>query len=320
MSDLLNILVASTGLMPGDVLKIIADAPRRYKIFEIPKRSGGMREIAQPARELKILQRVLLDKILVKLPLHSASCAYRKSVSIRHNALVHAGSAAILKMDFQNFFPSITSIDWKKYCDRNMSFSQIDLDFSSRILFRSIPGTQHLRLSIGAPSSPTLSNVLMYDFDEGISNKAAALRLNYTRYADDLTFSGDDVRSLRLMARTVDDYARNLKTPLLSVNHAKTALINRANRRTVTGLVLANNGSVGLGRDRRRLVSAQVHHAILGKMSVEQMVRLAGYLAFVNVADPTFLEVLERKYGEVGMYKVRRTARLSYTQAPSLKN
>jgi RNA-directed DNA polymerase len=78
-----------------------------------------MREIAQPAREVKMLQRILIDHLLLTLPVHHAARAYRKGLSIRDNAAPHAGSHPILKMDFKDFFPSIRSSDWEKHCNEN---------------------------------------------------------------------------------------------------------------------------------------------------------------------------------------------------------
>src|SRR3954462_15230034 len=111
MSKLLSLLASETGLMPSDLTRLIQSAPCRYKVFYVPKRDGGLREIAQPARELKLLQRVMVAHVLAPLPVHDAARAYRKGISIRDNAKPHAGNGPVLKMDFEDFFPSIQSAD-----------------------------------------------------------------------------------------------------------------------------------------------------------------------------------------------------------------
>ena len=89
MVALLRLLAEETGLPVTDLLAISHNAPRRYKVFSIPKRSGrGLRTIAQPARELKIVQRAILDRVLVELPVHSSAAAYRSGSSISANARV----------------------------------------------------------------------------------------------------------------------------------------------------------------------------------------------------------------------------------------
>src|SRR5690349_9067277 len=150
-------LSAETGLVQHDLDRIIKTAPRRYKVFEIPKRNGGMREIAQPARELKLLQRVLVEKLLAQLPIHDAARAYRVGMSIRDNAAPHCGGGPILKMDFRDFFPSIRSTDWEAYCAEHNLLTPEDRKIASAIFFRRRKGERVLRLSIGAPSSPSLS-------------------------------------------------------------------------------------------------------------------------------------------------------------------
>ena len=72
MSALLRLLGAESGLSPSDLTKIIATAPDRYKRFRIPKRTGGFRDIAQPARELKMLQRILVEHVLDKWPIYAS--------------------------------------------------------------------------------------------------------------------------------------------------------------------------------------------------------------------------------------------------------
>jgi hypothetical protein len=118
VSKLLPLLVAGTGLSEPDIIRIVSNAPLRYKIYTIAKRRGGERIISQPARELKVLQRILTEEFLSKLPIHRSATAYRAGISIRHNALAHAANGPILKFDFTNFFPSISGRDWAIYCER----------------------------------------------------------------------------------------------------------------------------------------------------------------------------------------------------------
>lgn len=137
MSKLLPLLIAGSGLNEQDVLKIARNAPARYRTFPISKRSGGERIISQPALELKILQRILVGGLLSNLPVHSSATAYRPGISIRTNASTHAQNGPILKFDFADFFPSLTSSDWKLYCVKNSLFDDpIDLWISTNIFFR----------------------------------------------------------------------------------------------------------------------------------------------------------------------------------------
>ncbi|WP_254073144.1 reverse transcriptase domain-containing protein, partial [Acidisphaera sp. S103] len=153
------------------------------------------------------------------------------------------------------------------------------------IMFRRIKGEQLLKLSIGAPSSPSLCNILLFEFDKLVDAEARKRGIIYTRYADDLTFSGQRVGMLKDMIKVVQKSTRDIVRPRLTVNSAKTTFITASRRRVVTGVTLANDGALSLGRDRKRLISAQVHHASLGKLSPGDLELLAGQLAFANVVE-----------------------------------
>ncbi len=307
MKDVFALLSLQTGLSDDDLARIVRTAPSRYKAFEIPKRSGGMREIAQPARELKFIQRILMRTILADLPVHTAAHAYREGMSIRDNAVIHAGHGPILKMDFANFFPSIRATDWIAYCLSNQVLDRQNAEITARLFFRRKKGERLLKLSIGAPSSPMLSNILLYRFDELVSAEAVKRGIRYTRYADDMTFSGQRIGMLRDMLQLVPNAARQLRRPQLRVNADKTTFVTASTRRVITGVTLSNDGSVGLGHERKRLIRAKVHHAALGKLAPEEMFALAGELAFVNVVERDFLERLRAKFGSELIDKIRKS-------------
>lgn len=311
MSRLINLIAVETGLSSDDISRLIRTAPKRYKVFKIPKRSGGEREIAQPAREIKLLQRVLLYKVLSSLPVHDAATAYRKGCSVQINASHHAGGGPILKMDFQDFFPSIRAEDWVLFCRNTQLFDDSDAELSAQILFRKAKHEHVLKLSIGAPSSPALSNVLLMPFDTMVASEAAKRNIKYTRYADDLTFSGQRIGMLKDMVDVVRLTARQIQRPRLTVNSEKTTFVTAKNRRVVTGVTLANDGTLSLGRDKKRRLSAAVHHAIQGKLNGVELLRLSGELAFANVAEPTFIHRLGVKYGFDAIQRIKHAPRSS---------
>lgn len=297
MSKLIPTLAAKTGLREGDIRAIILNAAVSYKHYRIAKRTGGWRDIAQPAREVKHLQRLLV-KTLELLPIHDAAMAYRTGVSIRQNALCHAASGPILKYDFSAFFPSIRASDWENYCLQNNVFSDpVDIQWSSRLLFHRAPRSTALRLAIGAPSSPWLSNVLMFEFDRRITESIRKDRVIYTRYADDLTFSAPRTGFLNAVDTNLRRVIREIDFPRLKLNEQKTVMSTKKYRRVVTGLVLANDGRVSLGRDRKRLIRAELDYAFKSKMSAEDKARLAGVLAFAKDIEPEFFHRIAARYG-----------------------
>lgn len=280
---------------------LIASGPARYKVYEIPKRnSDESRTIAQPARELKPLQYWLLENILKNFPVHEAATGYVKMRGIKLNAERHASQPFLLKMDFVKFFPSFKAVDFVRYIIQKTPnvMTRQDAAKAARLLYWRPRGENELRLSIGAPTSPTLSNILMYEFDVAVQEACEDLAITYTRYADDLSFSSTDPEALRGIYAKVGEVVAQMASPKLMVNEGKTLFVSKKYQRRVTGLVLSNDGRVSLGRDRKRLLSSMVHHFVRGDMNVSDALRLHGLIAFSKDVEPEFYVRLEKKYGD----------------------
>lgn len=312
MSKLLPLLIKETAMSEFDLRRILRNAPSRYKEFCIPKRDGGGRLIAQPAREVKALQRVLMDVYLDELLVHPAATAYKEGASIKKNAQVHAGVGPIRKYDFENFFPSITAKDWNAFCDANGLLDDVeDRWISEQIIFRRPKGSTVLRLSIGAPSSPLVSNAIMYDFDAALTDILMPEGVRYTRYADDLTFSAPRTGHLNAVDRNLRRVLREVRWPRLKINEKKTVLATRKYRRQVTGLILSNDGTVSIGRDRKREIRAALHRASLGRLSAKDLSHLCGLLGFAADVEPDFVARMEARYGAALMKDIKAHAEVS---------
>lgn len=295
-------------LSEADLSNLVRTAPRRYKVYPILKRKPGQfRIIAQPAREIKDLQYFLMEVLLDRLPIHEAAAAYRSGQSIFRNAEQHVSNSVILKMDFRNFFGSILAEDWRAYAHKGKLFAtEEDLRISQQILFWLPRGENQLRLSIGAPSSPSLSNIIMFEFDALIHEACLSKGVVYTRYADDLTFSSNFIEPLREIKFLVSNTLRNIPYPRLEINSDKTVLVTKKYRRTVTGLVLANDGKVSLGRDRKRRIRASVHHFNRGLLSDDEILSLKGLVAFALDVDPAFYKSLVNSYGSPSLERLAK--------------
>ncbi|MGZ2379039.1 retron St85 family RNA-directed DNA polymerase [Rhizobium brockwellii] len=298
MVSLLRAMAIETGLSEAVVQRIMQSAPARYKHYEIDKRSGGKRLISQPATEVKLLQRAFVDLYLSKLPVHAAAMAYRPGKSILDNATPHADSGSILKMDFKDFFPSIRKANWMSYCaEFSILENHYERELAASLLFQRPKGSSVMQLAIGAPSSPALSNILMFQFDEIISSEVAKDKVIYTRYADDLTFSANRSWNLVEVERIVKRAIRDIAYPRLQLHPDKTTHVTKKYSRNVTGLILANDGRVTIGKRRKRAIHAATHAASQGRLNDRQLQKLAGMLAFVHSVEPSFIDVLERRYG-----------------------
>lgn len=281
------------------IANYLKSAPYRYKVFYIPKKSGkGLREIAQPARMLKELQRrVLKSHFEPMLPIHTAAMAYRAGIGIKHNAEMHASNNYLLKMDFSNFFTSIKSSDLKKHLKKHLPEHDDEHDYvAEKLFFRKLKGNSVHFLSMGAPSSPFVSNTILYEFDQKVSDLCAAHGVTYTRYADDLAFSNNQKNVLYEFPELIENIIGENMYPRLVINTQKTVFTSKKKHRRITGLVLNTEGNVSLGRDRKRNIRAMVHRYCQDGLDAKSIAKLRGLLAFAKDVDPVFYNALFSKY------------------------
>jgi hypothetical protein len=307
-TNLLQNLSIELGLGARDLTRIILTAPKRYKVYEIPKKRGGTRTIAQPSREVKALQYFVLANLLSELPVHSAAAAYCKGKSILGNAVAHLNGRAILKLDFQDFFPSITVRDWVRYVRSSprLNIESDELIFYNKILFWGQRTIDPRCLSIGAPTSPILSNILLFDLDTQLVSAAAKLSVRYTRYADDITVSGERVEGLLQFEAAARKIIQRTKSPSLKFNDDKRGVYTMGQRRMVTGLVLTPTHGISIGRGRKRTISVMLHKVLTGQSTPEAMATLKGLLGFCIASEPTFVSAMRRKYGDAVVGQVLR--------------
>jgi RNA-directed DNA polymerase len=287
---------------------LIRSAPHRYKVYQIPKRAPGQfRTIAQPAKEVKALQYWVMRNVLSQFDVHPAATGYRKGRSIIHNARPHTRGRFLLKLDFKDFFPSLKARDFRLFLRRKKSdLDKETVDALCRVLFWRPKETLDLCLSIGAPTSPMLSNILMFDFDQRISIFCALRHVTYTRYADDLSFSAERSDALASVEKAVMELCGRLKSPALTINQTKTVRVSMRDARRVTGLVLTNDRKVSLGRDEKRRIRASVHRFVTNRLSADQILELRGMLNYVNSVEPAFLNRLRKKYGIETIARLQR--------------
>lgn len=296
---LIQALQEATGLSEAQIHRLIARSPHAYKVYTIPKKSGGTRTIAQPAKETKFLQRWLIQNVLGVLPQHESATAYKTNASIKNNASVHKDNPYISKFDFENFFPSIKESDLIQHFTKHLSaqFNESDIQTIARLCSMSSTGSKERRLSIGAPSSPLLSNSVMYDFDIQIATWCNNNQFFYTRYADDLTFSTHSKGRSSEIETEIRKIIATLTYPKIRLNTKKTIHLSKKYQRRVTGLIINNDDQISIGRHRKREISALIHRHSLNMLSSEETFHLQGLLGFAKDIEPEFIISMRRKYG-----------------------
>ncbi len=267
-----------------------AEALRHYRYHLVPRRSGLARVIESPKPRLKAIQRRLLHELLDRVPAHPAAHGFTRGRSAITHARVHAGQEVVVRIDLEDFFAAVSAARVFGIF-RTAGYPEPVAHLLTALCTNAVPAAVLARLAArqprrghsrrarrpgadpaarhrlarrlatphlpqGAPCSPALANLAAHGLDRRLSGLAAARGLRYTRYADDLTFSGPQGRIRR---------GRELRTAVaaiaaaegFAVNPAKSTLVTRAGRQQVCGVVV--NAHPNLARPDYDLLKAILH-------------------------------------------------------------
>ncbi len=259
------------GVSPRLLTSFTHKPSRHYRQFEIGKRGGGKRLISSPKAFLKVVQYYLLDYFFWRLPVHESCHSYRKERSIHTNATPHVARTYVSNIDIENFFGSIDANMVRVVLHRH-GFGRKFAHAISRLV------TLTNGLPQGAPTSPIISNCFLFDFDDAMTKFSAANGLVYTRYADDITLSGDErgpvIKAIKFAEHLL------LQTGL-RLNEEKTRIASRGGQQKVTGIVV--NAKAQPPRKLRRQIRAMFHQAERHPDQFKDRIAvLRGYLSYLR--------------------------------------
>lgn len=235
-----------------------------YKTYRISKGNGKFRVITAPNPELKSLQKKIMND-LEQFQIHDSAHGFIKGKSIATNALPHIKKKFVLNIDLKDFFPSIKTNMVKSL------FKQIGYDESMTDYVVYMGG-----LPQGSPCSPVISNLYCIQLDEELKELADSFDYSYTRYADDLTFSGQEYSS-----GFIKKVYAIVKSHNLIVNYSKTKIKWRNQRQSVTGIVV--NEKLNIPVELRKKVRAMNHQ--FDKLDKASRYYLSGMKGFKTVLD-----------------------------------
>lgn len=296
------------------------EALRNYRYLWWPKPTVGVRVLEAPKSRLKALQRRVLHDILDRIPPHPAAHGFCRGRSTLSFAAPHAGSRAVVRCDLEDFFASVRSARvfgiWRSAGYPEAVARTLTALCTNRVpgaWWRSIPRptradaiAAHWRLGKrlsaphlpqGAPTSPALANLCAYRLDVRLAGLARSLGLAYTRYADDLVFSGNDVGVAGLLATV----RRIVRDEGFSLREDKTRVATASARQRVGGWVV--NRSVNVPRaELERLEAILVNCVRHGPHGQDRRghpdfrAHLQGRIAWVRSARPDRATALERHF------------------------
>lgn len=282
-----------------------------YYYRALTKGNGNIRLIEAPKLRLKELQREILTGILENIPVHPAVHGFVRARSIKTFVAPHVGRRVVLKMDLQDFFPSFRAARIQTLF-RSLGYPESVADLlggictnvTPRRVWRRLPADVDLsraqearllysrpHLPQGAPTSPAIANVCTYRLDCRLAGFAKCVGAEYTRYADDLAFSGDEVLEKRIEPFSTHVVAI-LREEGFTVNHRKTRIMRQGMRQYLAGVVL--NRHINVRRsDFDNLKAILTNCVRLGPDSQNRDAHphyrshLQGRVAFVEMVNPT---------------------------------
>jgi hypothetical protein len=297
---------------------------QHYHSRILAKKIGSVRVIEAPKQHLKLIQRQILSEILNRVPAHLAAHGFVPGRSIRTFASPHTRQTVVLRMDLQDFFPSVSgprvqalfrTAGYPEHvadllgglCTTRTPSSiwrgpdVLDIAVEPLTAHRDMYAEPHLPQ--GAPTSPALANLCLYRADCRIAGLANAANAQYTRYADDLAFSGD-----AHFAARIDSFSTRVAAILLEegfqVHHRKTRIMRQGVRQHLAGLVV--NQQVNTPRiDFDRLKATLNNCVRQGPQSQNRenhpafQAHLAGRIAFVESMNPAKGHRLRKTFEQI---------------------
>lgn len=255
----LSSLEQDLGVSAKTLYALTNDIEKHYNKVRLPKKGGGYRYLSVPDDLLKLVQKKINRVILSIEPISRYATAYVPGSNVLKNAKKHVGKEKVLRLDIKRFFDSIIYATVKEKVFSAERFSE-----ANRILLTML--CYHVdKLPQGAPTSPAITNIIMRDFDEKVGAWCKGKNITYTRYCDDMTFSGSfdegDVISF---------VSNELKQMGFFLNKKKTSVATQGKRQFVTGIVV--NDFVNTSVEYRKKLRQEVYY--LKKFGVGQhMVR-----------------------------------------------
>jgi hypothetical protein len=272
-----------TGIRKKSIYSIMNKPSAFYYFAEIPKRSGGIRKISIPFPALMYLQKWILENVLIKDVPHDCATAFYKKRSIITHANIHLGNECLLKLDLENFYSSIP----KK---RIISvFQYLGYSHNVSYMLASICCVNDC-LPQGAPTSPTLSNIVAKRLDKRLLGLTKINEIIYSRYADDLTFSGNYISEnlIFLIKKIISEEG-------FTLNEKKSRLSFEGQKKIITGISISGN-KLTLPKNTSRKIRQEVfyikkyglknHMVVTKNQDPIYIDRLLGKLRFWKSIEP----------------------------------
>lgn len=272
--------------LPEKFQYILDNKSKHYHTFQIPKRSGGMRDIKEPVGDLKEIQRRICYTMKSQLKVLPHNCChgfvkYRRCLSAMQ---VHQANESMwfLKVDLKNFFPSISSGLIYEMFKKIPQTAQLSVE-ARRILVDFLTDeTGHL--TQGCISSPYIANLVLIEFDYLFSQYCRENNLIYTRYADDMCISS----RVKFNVGPVVNEIKSLLPAGIKLNPEKTKMTSFNQQNVFLGIHYNQNKDLTVGRGTKHLMKVIAHKMELGQIPAEETQTWKGRLSYYSSIEPEY--------------------------------
>lgn len=266
----------------------------------------GEREIYRPNKKLKTYHSFINLFILEKLPVNtSVVYSYRKGVNVYDAVSKHALSKHFFQTDISRFFPSIKVELVRNTLLKNHDctpISDLSVHIDRIIELVMVDGG----LPVGFSTSPLISNVCLFDFDNIVQEYCVAHNIIYTRYSDDLIFSSKEREGLIDIPKFLQNVMLKIFNGSIFLNVSKTKFTHAGSKIKLLGMVILPNGKVSVDKKFKDNIEVLLHFYVKDRKKFFDLVesdlkggmeKISGYLSYVNTVDKDYLNKLRKKYG-----------------------
>lgn len=265
-----------------------------YNSFKLPKKKGGYRTIESPSKDLKEVQRLILDLVLKNIPVSLCSTGFIEGKSIINNANKHINKKFVLNIDLENFFNTIGSL---RVYSMFIAYGIQHKEAEKMTNICTYKGC----LPQGAPSSPCISNIICNNLDKRLANLCKIIDGNYTRYADDITISTNNAK--------IKKYIKTIEKIIIEegfqINYKKHRLLTHNTKQVVTGIVV--NEKLNIDKNYIRKIRQELYycnkygikqHMLHENINIDEdqyINSLKGKINFIKSINPNVGNKLEDK-------------------------
>lgn len=273
---------AYIGVSPSLIRQILHKPAYHYKTFDLEKRDGSFRKISTPKTYLKVIQWWIYDNILSRASSHDCVHGFVRERSYITNAFIHLSSKHVLNVDIEQFFPSINA-SMVKNLYINLGYDVYGADVLTKLT------TLNGHAPTGAPTSPSIGNLVLREFDNFMSDYAVNRGCLYTRYADDITLSSE----FWISAEVADEIGRMVESYGFALNRAKTHFMGPGDRREVTGVILSDK--LAMSREWRNKARGFMHRVRMNPRNFEKNREIVfGFYGTLRAVDPEMKQKITR--------------------------